>query len=226
MPANPLIEFDCLVELPAWRVLATHLARRDERELGNVMETALRGAIAHARSCAPGGRLGASQTVAAIRSSLVDLGLDPTRTPPASEHLIRRVLEDPTSANHSLNWQFLVILTLKSQAPWTVIPGERLSTSMTFRLGVEGESLPGLEGQLSCQSLPVLADPHGLLASPWSLPDPEQIADCAAPLFVCFLPSEVYRKIEPMAHMGRAVWLTWAYRFLRQRSFSFRPAGR
>lgn len=84
MPAEPLTEFDCIVELPDWRVHATHLARCDERELGNVMETALRGAIAHGRSCALGGRIDASSTVMAIRERLVALGLDPTRIPPAS----------------------------------------------------------------------------------------------------------------------------------------------
>ena len=123
-------------------------------------------------------------------------------------------------------WQFLMILTLKSQAPWTVVPGERLTTGMSFRLGALGETLPATEGALSCHGLPVLAGPDGLLGSPWTLPDPEAIADCPDPLFVCFLPRELYREIEPRAHMGRAVWLTWAYRFLRQRSFSYRSPSR
>lgn len=54
----------------------------------------------------------------------------------------------------------------------------------------------------------MLAGPDGLLGSPWTLPEREAIANCADPLFVCSLPRELYRGIEPRGHMGRAVWLT------------------
>jgi hypothetical protein len=210
---------ECQVNLRDWRLHASFLIRRQERDLGNVMEVALRGAIAHARKCAPSGRVDEAEIPAAIRTAFAELGLDPEVRPPASEQLIEAVLRDPQMAEGCLSWQFLSILTLKSQAPWTILRGDTIAPPLVFRLGVEKESLPLESGFLACDGLPILADTTGPLASPWTLPDREQIADCDAPVFICCLPRTLFRRVEPKAHMGRAMWTTWAYSFLRQRTY-------
>ena len=46
------------------------------------------------------------------------------------------------------------------------------------------------------------------------------------PVFVCYLPKPLFRRLEPKSHMGRAIWLTWAYRFVFERTCSYRePAA-
>ena len=40
-------------------------------------------------------------------------------------------------------------------------------------------------------------------------------------MFVCYLPRGLFRKVEPKVHMGRAAWLTWAYKFLFERTVSY-----
>ena len=214
--------YECVVDLPDWQLHAAFLVRREERDLGNVMEVALRGAIANARRNAPDGRVDRGETAASIREQLIEMGLDPAHPAPASEQLIARVLEDPEAASGPLAWQFLVLLSLNSQAPWTVVSADRISPPLRFRPGRAGEELPN--SALPAEGLPVLADQNGVVASPWTLPDPDELAECTRPVFFCFLPGPLFRRIEPMAWMGRTVWSTWAFGFVWQRSYRPRRA--
>jgi DNA/RNA-binding domain of Phe-tRNA-synthetase-like protein len=188
------------------------------RDLGNVMDVAIRGAFKHLRRCHLHEGLERSPTIMAIRESLKHLGLDPEDKPPCSELLLTKILEAGEMPRGSLAWEFLVVLTAKSQAPWTAVDRADLSPPLRFRLGEPGECLVTSGGAFGCEGLPVLADGNGIKASPWVPGTPADLERCEEPVFVCYLPHDLFRVVEPKAHLGRAVWLTFAYRFVFERT--------
>lgn len=208
----------CRVELEGWRLHVAHLARREDRDLGNVMELALKGAAARLRHGGSGAESGPNPAARRLRESLARLGQDPERTPPSSESMIAeyRASEDP--ARGSLAWRFLFLLVAKSQAPWSVMDREELSLPLVFRRGRPGERIPDRGADLDAEGLPVLADREGVRASPWTLPSPSELEGCREPVFVCYLPGDLFRRVNPRGHMGRAIWFTWAYKFITERT--------
>jgi DNA/RNA-binding domain of Phe-tRNA-synthetase-like protein len=153
------------------------------------------------------------------------MGLDPEATPPSSERLIVRLLEKEAAARGPLAWEFFTILVAKTQAPWSVLDRSRLNPPLVFRLGERGELIHGMDATLDCAGLPVLADQDGVMASPWTCVPPSALHECPEPVFVCYLPKELFRTVEPRAHVGRAVWLTWAYKFVFERAYSYRAGA-
>jgi hypothetical protein len=227
-PANapaPLREsFDCAVRLPGWKLHLAHLRLWEGRDLGNVMDVAVEGALSHVGRGHPNRSLDESEAIVAIREGLTGLGIDPARTPPASELLIAEFLETGTIRRGSLVWELLAFLTVKSESPWSVVDRDALNLPLEFRLGEEGERLVTLGGEHECAGLPILADQEGVKASPWVCLRPTELEGCREPVFVCYLPKHLFRRLEPRSYMGRAVWLTWAYRFVFERTCSYREA--
>lgn len=214
--------FDCTVRLPDWKLHVAHLQLREERDLGNVMDVAMEGARSHLRRGHPDGRLDESDTILAIREDLRGLGVDPRATPPASELLISEFLEKGRITRGTMAWEFLALLTVKSEAPWSVVDRDTIEPPLEWRLGEQGESLTTADGSRDCEGLPVLADRSGAKTSPWDRFPPTGLDGCRELVFVCYLPKRLFRRVEPRAHMGRAVWLTWAYRFIFERTCSYR----
>jgi DNA/RNA-binding domain of Phe-tRNA-synthetase-like protein len=211
-------KFDCAVQVPGWRLHVAHMIVTEGRELGNVMDVATRGAFRHLQRCRLHEGLDRSPAIVAVRESLKRLGLDPEVNPPCSELLLAKILEAGEVPRGSLAWEFLAVLTAKSQAPWTVVSRDDLSPPLLFRLGKPGESLASSRGAFDCEGLPVLADQTGIKASPWIAGSPENLERCPQPVFVCCLPRELFRVVEPKSHLGRVVWLNWAYRFVFERT--------
>jgi DNA/RNA-binding domain of Phe-tRNA-synthetase-like protein len=213
--------FDCHVRLPGWRLHIAQLEIAEGRELGNVMDVAMRGAETSLRRRFPDGRLQADPAVSSLRDQLQRLGVDPRKTPPCSELLLASFLTAHRIPRGSLTWEFLAILTAKSAAPWTVLDREDLAPPLVFRLGKPDEELGSLAGATACDALPVLADTEGVKASPWTHPVSSDLRDVNDAVFVCFLPEELFRVVQPKSHLGRVVWFTWAYRFVFERTSSF-----
>jgi len=213
--------FDCHVRLPEWRLHLAHLSVTPDRDLGNVMDVAIRGALASLRRRHPDGQLESDLTIRIIREQMRRLGVDPLKTPPCSESLLRRFLAEKRIMRGSIAWEFFAILTAKSAAPWAVIDRRNLEPPLVFRSGRPAEVLPDAAGAMSCEGLPVLADQNGVKASPWAHPEPTVLGDVQDVVFVCFLPKDVFRTVAPKSHLGRVVWMTWAYRFVFERTFSF-----
>jgi hypothetical protein len=214
--------FDCAVRLPDWKLHLAHLELREERDLGNVMDVAMEGARSHLRRGHPAGRLDESETILAIREGLRGLGVDPRTAPPASELLISEFLETGQITRGTMAWEFLAVLTVKSEAPWGVVDRDAIEPPLEWRLGRRGESFPSADGSRGCEGLPVLADQTGAKTSPWDRFPPTGLDGCRELVFVCYLPQRLFRRLEPRAHMGRIVWLTWAYRFIFERTCSYR----
>ncbi len=221
---NPELDtFDCKVTLPDWRLHLASLARKEGRDLGNVMDVATRGARAHLLRHYPDSQLLSHPTVAAIRECLRNQGHDPDRTPPCSELLLRRFLAAEEIPRGCLAWEFLAVLTVKSGAPWAVLDRDRLEPPLVFRRGEDGETLRLADRDFPCSGLPVLADRRGVQASPWTYGEPRDLAEATTAVFVCFLPPDLFRQVDPKSHVGRLIWLTWAYSFVFERTCTFNP---
>jgi hypothetical protein len=200
--------FVCTVGVPGWRLHVAQLYRSEGRELGNVMEMAVEGAFKHLSRTCPDGNLGKSETIMSLRERLLQLGIDSTANPPCSELLIAGFIAAGGIPRGSLSWEYLAVLTAKSQAPWIVLDRGNLRPPLRF--------IPGERG------LPALEDQDGVVGSPWSEPTPADLEGCTDPVFICCLPEELFRTIDPKSHLGRVVWLTWAFCFAFERSFSHR----
>ena len=80
----------------------------------------------------------------AVRTMYKRVGLDPTKTRPSSEALLRRVRKgDPLPRINSLvdvcNW-----CSLEFQLPYGLYDASRIEGDIELRLGREGESYPGI----------------------------------------------------------------------------------
>jgi hypothetical protein len=222
MPDQELDVFDCDTAVPAWRLHVAHMAHSRWRDLGNVMDVAMEGAHGELARAFPTGRIEDGATVRLVRAAVNLLGLE-TAGPLASEALLASFLRDGAVPRGTLAWEVLAVLTIKSQAPWAVLDRAAIRPPLLFRIGEPGETLPG---GAPCGGLPVLADQDGAKASPWIAIGPTDLADCERAVFVCFLPHDLFRTIEPKTHMGRVVWLTWAYKFLFERTVTYRSGTR
>lgn len=212
--------FDCEVALPGWRLHVAEMTAPEGRELGNVMDVAVRGAFRYLLRRGLDQGLERSPVVCSIREALRRLGLDPESTPPCSETLISGFLENGELPRGSIAWEFLAVLTAKSQAPWSAFCRAGLKPPLVFRLGDPEEMVVTSSGTHECDGLPVLADRNGAKGSYWVPGHPRDLQDCADPVFVCYLPGDLFRSVDPKSHLGRTVWLTWALRFVFERSFA------
>ncbi|MBI4879876.1 MAG: hypothetical protein HY812_09500 [Planctomycetes bacterium] len=211
------------MRVPRWRLLVSYMRLREDRDLGNVMDTAVKGALAELGRSLPGGRLDRCPAVTALRQSLCSLGIDLDGATPCSEQLLAALLASPQAARGCLAWEFLNILTIRSLAPWSVLDRTRLAPPLEFRAGRAGDRL--LTPKDDSEGLPLLADSTGVIASPWTCPAPQELEGLKEPVFVCYLPEDLFRVVEPKSHMGKLVWLTWAYRFVQQRTCSFQQVN-
>jgi hypothetical protein len=208
MTDQKMAAFVCEVGLPGWRLHVAQLTARPGRDLGNVMEMAIEGAFKHLQRSFPDGDLARSETVTLVREHLGRLGIDSKANPPCSELLISGFIAANGISRGSLAWEYLAVLTAKSQAPWTVLDRGNLKPPLRFTSGERG--------------LPVLEDQNGVVDSPWIATSPADLESCSDPVFICYLPEELFRTIDPKSHLGRVVWLTFAFQFIFERSFSFK----
>ena len=85
-----------------------------------------------------------ADVTASVRTMYKRVGLDPTKTRPSSEALLRRVRKgDPLPRINSLvdviNW-----CSVESQLPFGLYDLDQIQGAVTLRLGREGESYPGI----------------------------------------------------------------------------------
>lgn len=225
MPTDPLETFDCTVTLPDWRLHLAQMTNYNWRDLGNVMDLATEGAMAELLRNHPDGRLESGKTTSAIRDSMISLGFNLDETPLCSDQLLSELLDKKNFPRGCLAWEFLAILTIKSQAPWAVLDEDKIRHPLTFRLGESGETVPTLTGVMDCEGLPVLADSEGAKASPWNQISRYSLEGVSRPLYICFLPKELFRKVQPKTHIGRTVWLTWAFSFEFEKTCTCKEPG-
>jgi len=107
--------------------------------------------------------------VAAVRTMYKRVGLDPTKTRPSSEALLRRVRKgDPLPGINSLvdvcNW-----CSLEFQLPYGLYDAAHVEGDIELRLGREGESYPGIrKDDVHVAGRLTLADARGPFGNPTS----------------------------------------------------------
>jgi DNA/RNA-binding domain of Phe-tRNA-synthetase-like protein len=106
---------------------------------------------------------------AAVRTMYRRVGIDPTKTRPSSEALLRRVRrgEDLPRINTAvdvINWS-----SLESQLPFGLYDAERLRGAPVLRLGQPGEEYPGIRKDVvHVSGRLTLADDEGPFGNPTS----------------------------------------------------------
>jgi DNA/RNA-binding domain of Phe-tRNA-synthetase-like protein len=106
---------------------------------------------------------------AAVRTMYKRVGLDPTKTRPSSEALLRRVRKgDPLPRINSLvdvcNW-----CSLEFQLPYGLYDASRVDGDIELRLGRDGESYPGIrKDDVHVGGRLTLADRQGPFGNPTS----------------------------------------------------------
>jgi DNA/RNA-binding domain of Phe-tRNA-synthetase-like protein len=107
--------------------------------------------------------------VAAVRTMYKRVGLDPTKTRPSSEALLRRVRKgDPLPRINSLvdvcNW-----CSLEFQLPYGLYDAAHIEGDIELRLGRDGESYPGIrKDDVHVAGRLTLADARGPFGNPTS----------------------------------------------------------
>jgi len=109
------------------------------------------------------------EEIAAVRTMYKQVGLDPTRTRPSSEALLRRVRKgDSLPRINSMvdvcNW-----CSLEFQLPYGLYDAAHIAGDVELRLGHEGESYPGIrKDDVNVAGRITLADAIGPFGNPTS----------------------------------------------------------
>ena len=148
--------------------------------------------------------------VAAVRTMYKRVGLDPTKTRPSSEALLRRVRKgDPLPRINTLvdvcNW-----CSLEFQLPYGLYDAAHVEGDIELRLGHDGESYPGIrKDDVHVGGRLTLADARGPFGNPTSDSARTMVTtSTVAAIVVVFAPSEMDRRRlgqvldETVARMG------------------------
>ena len=106
---------------------------------------------------------------ASVRTMYKRIGLDPTKTRPSSEALLRRVRKGDTlprinSLVDVCNW-----CSVEFQLPYGLYDAAQIDGDITLRLGTEGESYPGIrKDDVHVAGRMTLADGRGPFGNPTS----------------------------------------------------------
>ncbi|MEZ5317285.1 MAG: phenylalanine--tRNA ligase beta subunit-related protein [Vicinamibacterales bacterium] len=150
----------------------------------------------------------APERTAAVRTMYKRVGIDPTKTRPSSEALLRRVRKgDPIPRINSLvdvvNWT-----SLETQLPFGLYDLDAIETeagTVALRLGRDGEAYPGIrKDAVHVGGRLVLADALGAFGNPTSDSARTMVTErTTRALVVIFAPVDV-----PAAEADRALALT------------------
>lgn len=142
---------------------------------------------------------------AAVRTMYKRVGIDPTKTRPSNEALLRRVRKGGTiprinSAVDVINW-----CSLECQLPYGLYDFGKVSGPVTMRLGVAGESYAGIrKDDVNVGGRITVADSTGPFGNPTSDSARTMVTTLATELLVVvYAPVEVSR-----AHLERVIALT------------------
>ena len=132
---------------------------------------------------------------AAVRTMYKRVGLDPTKTRPSSEALLRRVRKGDTiprinSLVDIVNW-----CSLEFQLPYGLYDFAKVSGPVTMRLGAEGESYPGIrKDEVNVGGRITVADSAGPFGNPTSDSARTMVTPATTEaLVIVYAPAEILR---------------------------------
>jgi DNA/RNA-binding domain of Phe-tRNA-synthetase-like protein len=142
---------------------------------------------------------------AAVRTMYKKVGIDPTKTRPSNEALLRRVRKGDTiprinSAVDVVNW-----CSLEFQLPYGLYDSSKISGSVTMRLGGDGEKYAGIrKDDVNVGGRITVADDSGPFGNPTSDSARTMVTPSATELLVI-----VYAPIEvEKSRLDRVVAVT------------------
>lgn len=146
-----------------------------------------------------------ADTIAAVRTMYKRVGIDPTRTRPSSEALLRRIrrgdeLPRINSLVDIINW-----CSLETQLPYGLYDLDRIRGAVTLRIGGPGEEYEGIrKAAVHVAGRLTLADEEGAFGNPTSDSARTMVTPATTrALVVIFAPASI-----PEAAVVRAVALT------------------
>jgi DNA/RNA-binding domain of Phe-tRNA-synthetase-like protein len=115
------------------------------------------------------GKSGDVPGAADARALYKALGLDPTKTRPSSEALLRRVLKGEALYRINTLVDAMNLCSLRSQLPFGLYDLDRIEGPVVLRKGVAGESYEGIrKAAVNVEGRPVLGDARGAFGNPTS----------------------------------------------------------
>ena len=115
------------------------------------------------------GKSGDVPGAADARTLYKALGLDPTKTRPSNEALLRRVLKGEALYRISTLVDAMNLCSLRSQLPFGLYDLGRIEPPVLLRKGEPGESYEGIrKAAVNVEGRPVLADARGPFGNPTS----------------------------------------------------------
>jgi DNA/RNA-binding domain of Phe-tRNA-synthetase-like protein len=97
------------------------------------------------------------------------LGLDPTKTRPSNEALLRRVLKGEALYRVNTLVDALNLCSLRFQLPFGLYDLDQVAPPVVLRRGGTGEAYEGIrKAQVNVEGRPVLSDAHGPFGNPTS----------------------------------------------------------
>ena len=142
---------------------------------------------------------------AAVRTMYKKVGIDPTKTRPSNEALLRRVRKGDTiprinSAVDIVNW-----CSLEFQLPYGLYDASKIAGSVTMRRGLEGEKYAGIrKDDVNVGGRITVVDDAGPFGNPTSDSARTMVTPAAAELLVV-----IYAPIEiPKTQLERVATVT------------------
>jgi DNA/RNA-binding domain of Phe-tRNA-synthetase-like protein len=115
------------------------------------------------------GKSGDVPGAADARSLYKALGLDPTKTRPSSEALLRRVLKGEALYRINTLVDAMNLCSLRAQLPFGLYDLGKVEPPVVLRKGAAGESYEGIrKAAVNVDGRPVLADARGAFGNPTS----------------------------------------------------------
>jgi DNA/RNA-binding domain of Phe-tRNA-synthetase-like protein len=97
------------------------------------------------------------------------LGIDPTKTRPSNEALLRRALKGESLYRINTLVDALNLVSLREQLPFGLYDLGRVKSPVVLRLGAAGEAYEGIrKGSVNVEGRPVLVDAEGPFGNPTS----------------------------------------------------------
>jgi len=137
-----------------------------------------------------GTTIGEVEGIGSVRASYRAMGIDPTKTRPSSEALLRRVLKGQGLYRINTLVDALNLISLKYLVPFGLYDLDRIVPPVRLRRGEEGEGYPGIgKARVNVAGRPCMADAEGPFGNPTSDSDRTKIVlETTRVLVAPFLP--------------------------------------
>jgi DNA/RNA-binding domain of Phe-tRNA-synthetase-like protein len=139
------------------------------RESDRLLHEEVEGACASFRERYGDGRSAEVPGAADARTLYKALGIDPTKTRPSNEALLRRALKGEALYRINTLVDALNLVSLRTQLPFGLYDLDRVKAPVVLRKGRAGEGYEGIrKGFVNVEARPVLVDAEGPFGNPSS----------------------------------------------------------